>query len=200
MISNMNKFYIIGFNILLFATACEEDDNISTLDEISIVAQGDCMAASISELDAVLCITDMEGNAKTSFGLNENFIVSLTFQNNSGELVKIDELYLANEGVMTVMGADNGENFGKPFTSVACQFDGNPYIEVASGETYVVSSPWVLQEGIIITGPICKAESNEYLAVGSYRVVVSLDFIMEMGSESITVEGDHELSVEFDIM
>jgi hypothetical protein len=73
-------------------------------------------------------------------------------------------------------------------------------MEVASGETYVVSSPWVLQEEIFTKGPVCKAESNEYLAVGSYRVVVSLDFIMEMGSESITVEGDHELGVEFDIM
>jgi hypothetical protein len=111
----MNKFYIIGFNILLFATACKEDDNISTLDEISIVAQGDCMAANTSELEAILCITDMEGNAKTSFGLNQNFIVSLTFQNYSGELVKIKEEYIANVDVMTVIGANNGENFGKPF-------------------------------------------------------------------------------------
>lgn len=200
MIHKMNKFIFLAINCIFLATACEDDDALTILDDVSIVAQNDCMVGSISDLNAILCITDTKGNSKTSFEKNENFIISLSFQNNSGELVKIKEEYLANEGVLTVMGADNGQNFGKPYTSAGCQFDGNPFMEVPSGETYVVSSPWVLEEGVPIIGPICKSESNEYLDTGSYRVLVSLELVVEMGNETISVEGGNELSLDFDIM
>lgn len=195
----MNRFILLAINFIFLASACEVDDSITILKEVDVVAQDGCMVASLSELNAILCITDIEGNTKTSFAQDENFIISLSFENNSGEHVKIPEEYLANDGVLAVMGSENGQNFGKPFTSASCQFDGNPYMEVPSGETYVVSSPWVLQEGVPIIGPICKSESNTYLPSGSYRVLVVLDFIMEKGNETISVQGDNELSLSFAI-
>jgi len=195
----MNKFILLAINLLLLTTACETDD-ATVLSDVNILAQNDCTVASLSGLRATLCITDVEGNPKMSFDENENFIISLSFFNDSGELVKIKEEYLADEEVMSVNGVNTSEDFGKPFNSVSCQFDGNPYMEIPSGETYAISSPWILEEGITIIGPICKSESNEYLVTGSYRVVVSLDFIMEKGNETISVEGGNELSLEFDVM
>ncbi|NAS13575.1 hypothetical protein [Poritiphilus flavus] len=195
----MNKVLFLVLNLLFLATACD-DDPTTTLQDVNIVAQGDCTVATMSGLSATLCITDVAGNPQDLFDQNENFIISLTFQNDSAELVKIKEEYLANEGVLTVMSNESDESFGKPFTSASCQFDGNPYMEIPPGESYVVSSPWVLQEGVSIIGPICKSNSNEYLATGSYRVVVTLDFVMEMGGESINVEGGNALSIEFNIM
>ncbi len=196
----MNKTFLIVLNILFFTTACENEDGQNTIYQVNIAAQGACMEAEMEGLTASLCVLDTNGISKTEFAQNENFSIALTFQNNIGENIKIKNEYLNGESVMIVEGVADGLNHGKPYTSVSCEFVGNPNMEIPPGGSYVVSSPWVLQEGIRTIGLVCKGESNEYLAVGSYRVIVSLDFIMEMGDKTISVEGGNELGLGFDIM
>lgn len=195
----MNKIVFILVNIVFFTTSCENDDNVNVIDQINIVAQGDCMEADIDGLIASLCILDTSGNPKTTLDQNENFIIALTFQNETGENIKIKKEYLNGGSVMVVKGADDGNNYGKPYTSVWCTFDGNPYMEAMIDDNYLVSSPWVIQNEIPIRGDICKTESNEYLSQGNYYVEVSLDFTLEKGEKTFKVSGESNLILEFSV-
>lgn len=193
----MNKLIFVVFNIVFLIVACDNDDNRNVIDQINIVAEGNCMEADIDGLMASLCILDTSGNPKNTLDQNENFIIALTFRNQTGENIKIKKEYLNGESVMVVKGADDGNNYGKPYTSVWCTFDSNPYMEAEIGDNYVVSSPWVLQNDIPIRGAICKTESNEYLSQGNYYVEVSLDFTLEKGEETFLVRGENNLILEF---
>ena len=187
-------------NIIFFASACENEDERVTIEQINFATSGNCMNAEMDGLTASLCVLDISGNPKVEIDKGENFIIALSFTNDTEEVIKIRNEYLRGNSVMEVFGSDDGKSHGKPYTSVWCTADLNAYMTMEPGETYVVSSPWVLQEGINPTGPICKAESNEDLLQGGYQVEVNLEMEFEKNGETTNVESDNKLILNFNVI
>lgn len=196
----MRGLFLIVLNIIFFVSACDNEDEPATIEQINFGANGNCMNAEMDGLTASLCVLDQLGNPIAEINQGENFIVSLSFTNDTDDIIKIKKEYLRGNSVMELFGVDDRTSYGKPYTSVWCAFVNDPYMTMEPGETYVISSPWRIQDGINPIGPICKAESNENLLKGNYQVEVRLQLTIEKGGETIEINSDNNLILNFNVI
>ncbi len=189
------KTYLFLLSVLILNVSCESEGQ--SLEKVNIIAQGDCIIGNVEGLVMEFCIFDIEGNSRTVFNENENFIISLVLKNLSQETMVIDQ-NLIDANFFRVINVVDNEDFGTPYTAVWCQYSLAPReLQLEPGTSLTLNSPWVLdfEKEVFPTAPLCKSENNEFLNKGVYSTGFDTAFTIKKGERTIQLSGQSEISI-----
>lgn len=183
--------------ILLCVNSCDSESQ--DFEKVNIIAQGDCINGTAEGLVMEFCMFDTEGNNKTTFSENENFIFGLNLKNESKETIIIGQ-DLFDVEFFNVMDISESKDFGRPYSSVWCEYSLAPReLRIEPGKSFMLSCPWILDNGLSPTAPLCKSESNEVLPTGKYSTGLDTDFSIRMGERTVQLNGQSNIKLEFTI-
>lgn len=121
--------------------------------------------------------------------MGDNFIFSLHLTNISNDTITIRPNFI-DSSFYLVKNETGQEIFGKPYTSVWCEYSLAPKVLIINpGESFRLNCPWTLENGIWPDKPLCKGKDNKNLPKGNYYTGMNMDFSLVKDGKSTSFDG-----------
>lgn len=191
----MKKLRILLLTVPLLFLSCNNDDNLE--DGKLVKDSGDFVIMSTDGLRMEFCLIDTNGSSNRNFKVNDDFVVQLKIVNQTDQQISIHDNFMDSD-FFRVLGRESDVDYGTPYTSLWCaDSSGSRELVIPAEASITLSSPWVLMDAEATTFPLCKEESQDYLAQGEYVAVYDLNFTFNKGDQTVVVSSEDDARLVF---